>query len=221
MAAFDEETVHAERRLCENLSAAGAPMATDVINEGRSGANQAFADLSAGRTVQRRRPDIVAGSTITGSAENELDDATPLHKALASIVDGDRVDALSANLAQLGRWADMRCVADLRDPSANHEWLWMMGNARADPVPPCDYSLCIRLRLGSQITDGPRICGSCGDAVLDGACVHATCCALGKSTSGHNAVRDAILDGVHLADPTAYAEVSSLIPSRPTLPLPL
>ena len=108
-------------------------------------------------------------------------------------------------------------MADLRDPSVNHEWLWTVGSAQGEVVPPCDYSLCVRLRLGACIADGPQICNCCGDAVIDSKAIHSSCCALGKSTAGHNAVRDAILDAVHLADPAAHAEASGLIPSRPTL----
>jgi hypothetical protein len=108
-------------------------------------------------------------------------------------------------------------VADLRDPSVNHEWLWTVGSVQGEVVPPCDYSLCVRLRLGACITDGPQICSCCGDAVIDSKAIHSSCCALCKSTAGHNAVCDAVLDAVHLADPIAYAEAAGLIPSRPTL----
>ena len=72
------------------------------------------------------------------------------------------------------------------------------------------------LRFGAGFALEPLQCRVCG-GTLDPQGTHATCCALGGSTRGHNDVRDAVLDLARLADATAEKEVLGLLDTAPGL----
>ena len=50
---------------------------------------------------------------------------------------------------------------------------------------------------------------------LDSAGRHASCCALGEATVGHNALRDSLFEFASAADPATEWEPEDLVPSRP------
>ena len=150
-------------------------------------------------------------------AERDLEDASPLQKALSAVIDDERLDSIFDRIGAEGRHDDDLRLRDLQDPSVSHEWLWALNPAHGDVIPRADYVTCVRLRLGATIIDDPMLCSYCNDALLGSSCVHASCCALGKSTKGHNDIRDGLMSLVHLADPSADIEVGDLIPSRPGL----
>ena len=74
----------------------------------------------------------------------------------------------------------------------------------------------VRLRLGASHAAEPQLCQQCG-AVLAPTAYHASCCAPGASTEGHNDVRDALLDLAKVADATSEPEVLGLFASAPDL----
>ena len=58
-------------------------------------------------------------------------------------------------------------------------------------------------------------CAACGCRHLDPTGTHATCCAKGESTRGHNDIRDTLLECLREVDSTAEKEVPGLAPSDP------
>ena len=71
------------------------------------------------------------------------------------------------------------------------------------------------MRFGAGNPPDGGLCGHCGKVSLDSAGGHATCCAIGESTRGHNAVRDAVFAFAEMADPAAEKEAEDLVPSDP------
>ena len=78
-----------------------------------------------------------------------------------------------------------------------------------------EYVEAVRIRLGAGGPIDGGICSNCGERSLDRAGGHATCCAIGESTRGHNALRDTVFTFAKIADPSAELEPENLIPSRP------
>ena len=140
-----------------------------------------------------------------------------LQHEVARILDDSGADQLEDLLRQQGKWADVRRMAELRDSSVCHEWLWSLNPAHGDCIPQSEFATCVRLRVGADIIDEAMVCPRCCKCSLDPQCTHALCCAPGESTRGHNRVRDSALVLVHAADSSAAAEVPGIIPEAPAL----
>ena len=78
-----------------------------------------------------------------------------------------------------------------------------------------EYVEAVRVRLGAGGPATCKVCSCCGVRTLDRAGAHASCCAPGESTRGHNATRDILYEFASHADPSAAKEPEFLIPSRP------
>ena len=59
----------------------------------------------------------------------------------------------------------------------------------------------VRVRLGAGDLPDVGLCGYCGRRQLDTSGAHASCCAVGEATKGHNAIRDTIFAYAVEADP--------------------
>ena len=64
----------------------------------------------------------------------------------------------------------------------------------------------------------PVPCAACQSRSLDRGAAHATCCALGEATRGHNAVTALVHAAAQSCDCTAEAEVPGLIPGTDLSP---
>eukprot|EP00972_Heterocapsa_arctica_P082080 12096602-Heterocapsa_arctica.AAC.1 len=82
---------------------------------------------------------------------------------------------------------------------------------------PQKWVTSIRIRLGCHFTAAERICGACGNRILDKCCYHATTCAQAESTRGHYLARDALARPFAQADATTECETEGLVPSCPNL----
>ena len=80
-----------------------------------------------------------------------------------------------------------------------------------------EFAEAVRVRLGAGGPTDVGVCGACGQAVLDAGGSHASCCAVGEATRGHNAVRVLLFDFSLSADDATEKEPQGLIPSRPAL----
>ena len=58
----------------------------------------------------------------------------------------------------------------------------------------------------------PITCAACNSGILDTGAAHASCCALGEATRGHNAVSSLIHAAAQQCDHTSEMEVPGLIP---------
>ena len=76
----------------------------------------------------------------------------------------------------------------------------------------------VRLRLGCAGHCEPVPCAACQNGSLDTGAAHATCCALGEATRGHNAVTALVHAAAQFCDCTAEMEVPGLIPGTDLRP---
>ena len=140
-----------------------------------------------------------------------------LQHKLSKILDETVAERLCDEAASAGRRCDAIRLRDLADPSVNHEYLWLMGDAPTGGLSGDDFIIDVRLRLGASQCDDSRLCGSCQRSRLDVQANHAQCCAPGPSNSGHNDVRDSLFDLVRIADSTAETEALGLLCTAPSL----
>jgi hypothetical protein len=111
---------------------------------------------------------------------------------------------------------DKRRLAELADPTVNSEWLWALSPVQPHCLESDAYVAAARMRVGAGFALEPVQCRVCG-GLLGPQGTHATCCAPGGGTRGHNDVRDAVLDLARLADATAEKEVLGLLDTAPGL----
>ena len=81
-----------------------------------------------------------------------------------------------------------------------------------------EYVDSVRFRLGCAGPVEPITCAACNSGILDTGAAHASCCALGEATRGHNAVSSLIHAAAQQCDHTSEMEVPGLIPSTDLRP---
>ena len=161
------------------------------------------------RRTNLSRISAIAGDGLVvpaGAEDNESETESNLQSGLCSIIDERRANDLEALLRQREDWYGKRRLGELRDRTVSHEWLWSLNPCHGPVVPPTQYLIAVRLRLGAPSIDVPMMCPGCGLEKLDRACQHALSCALPEATRGHNNIRDVVLQLANLADPTAATE---------------
>jgi len=139
-----------------------------------------------------------------------------LQAQFSAMVDKCVIEGLSQELLVAGQLPDERRIREVADAGCNHEWLWSLSPHHGPTLQDDEFVEAVRIRLGSGGPIEPVPCRLCG-GVLDGAGSHASCCATGEATRGHNAVRKHVHHLARSADPTAEEEPLGLIPSHPTL----
>ena len=100
-------------------------------------------------------------------------------------------------------------LAELGDSSVDHTWLWRLNPRHGSTV---------RFRLGCAGPAEPITCAACNSGILDTGAAHASCCALGEATRGHNAVSSLIHAAAQQCDHTSEMEVPGLIPGTDLRP---
>ena len=129
-------------------------------------------------------------------------------------------ESLAAGLAQHAtESADLFSLArleDLRHETTDHTWLWNICEQTNTGIHDQEeYVEAVRVRLGCGGLPDPSTCRCCGVAPLDSNGAHASICAIGEATRGHNAIKEIIFDTAHHADPQAELEAKNIVPSRP------
>ena len=102
-------------------------------------------------------------------------------------------------------------MLELGDAEVHHTWMWRLHPHHGAVLEPEESVDSVRLRLGCA---GP--CEPSGS--LDTGATHATCCALGEATRGHNAVTALVHAAAQSCDCTAETEVLGLIPGTDLRP---
>ena len=87
-----------------------------------------------------------------------------------------------------GSWAARMRLAELGDSSVDHTWLWRLNPLHGLILEADEYIDSVRFRLGCAGPVEPITCTACNSGILDTGAAHASCCALGEATRGHNAV---------------------------------
>ena len=143
-------------------------------------------------------------------------DCTGLQGRLCEIADTACLDQILVLYGHEHDSQAARRLRDLRDPATSHTWLWAINRAHGEFLEAYEYGICVRIRLGLILTEALVLCECCG-ADLDVKGIHCLNCAPGRSTHGHNEVRDVILKAALLGDSIACSEPGGLIPSDPLL----
>eukprot|EP00972_Heterocapsa_arctica_P082182 12114306-Heterocapsa_arctica.AAC.1 len=100
---------------------------------------------------------------------------------------------------------DIHRLKDIRDQEyQDHQWI--TAPAEGAVMAPQKWVTSMRIRLGCHFTATERICGACGNRILDKCCYHATTCAQAESTRGHYLTMDALARPFAQADATTECE---------------
>jgi len=192
-------------------------------SDGRIGADVTFEDGPGGAPSSLRQLGSASSGLVQDAgaedAEHPFADnfRTPrVQRALARIVDQVATQGVRDHYEQLEETFDMARLDDLRHPETDHSWMWSLSSQQGIILEDRDeFVEAVRVRLGAGGPPVSTLCTSCGQRTLDRAGAHASCCAPGESTRGHNAVRDVLFEFALHADPSAEKEPEFLIPSRP------
>ena len=117
-----------------------------------------------------------------------------------------------------GSWAARSRLAELSDPNGDHTWLWRLNPRHGPTLDADEYVHSVRFRLGCAGPAEPVTCAACNSGTLDTGAAHASCCALGEATRGHNAVSSLIHAAALQCDHTSEMEVPGLIPGTDLRP---
>ena len=109
-------------------------------------------------------------------------------------------------------------LAELGDSSMDHTWLWRLNPRHGSTLEADEYVDSVRFRLGCAGPAEPTTCAACNSGILDTGAAHASCCALGEATRGHNAVYSLIHAAAQQCDRTSEMEVPGLIPGTDLRP---
>ncbi len=210
VAGLDPARADRARQMCER--AAGLAQARlDAYLDGRR-EDAPGAPVGDGHAGAR----LVSGEVPDDPEHPRAPAALQLQQALARLSDRSAMETLLGELDGAGRSEDVLRIKELQDESVSHEWLWSMGAPPTAGLEADLFVTAVRLRLGASHAAEPQLCQQCG-AVLAPTAYHASCCAPGASTEGHNDVRDALLDLAKVADATSEPEVLGLFASAPDL----
>ena len=117
-----------------------------------------------------------------------------------------------------GSWAARTRLAELGDPNVDQTWLWRLNPRHGSTLDADEYVDSVRFRLGCAGPAEPITCAACNSGILDAGAAHASCCALGEATRGHNAVSSLIHAAAQQCDHTSEMEVPGLIPGTDLRP---
>ena len=87
-----------------------------------------------------------------------------------------------------GSWRAHARLLELGDAEVDRTWMWRLNRHHGAVLEAEEYVDSVRLRLGCTGPCELVPCAACQSGPLDAGAAHATCCALGEATRGHNAV---------------------------------
>ena len=113
-----------------------------------------------------------------------------------------------------GSWAARMRLAELGDSSrGSHVAAGGPISRHGSTLEADEYVDSVRFRLGCAGPAEPTTCAACNSGILDTGAAHASCCALGEATRGHNAVSSRFMQLAQQCDSHApSSEVPGLIP---------
>ena len=238
---YDQRTDEAVAELLRALPASCADDVADAVAAGHVAAAERWArltnvalsredsEMSASQDVAadslRQIGSVAPGLVMDAGAE---DDEHPdyrgaprgpaLQRRLCELVDASVLAELREHFVSAGCSFGTERLADLGHAGTAHTWLWALSPVHGPVIEEeSEFVEAVRVRLGAGGPPDCGPCGCCGSAQLDAAGGHASCCAPGESTRGHNAVRDVVFDFSVAADDATEKEPEDLVPSRPRL----
>ena len=127
-----------------------------------------------------------------------------------------KLAAVESTLEASNDQAGLHLLHDLRSPDTDHSWLWMLATPSGDEVRGQEFCVAVRLRIGADVVEPGTPCKCCG-APMDARGLHASRCAPGDSTRGHNRVANTLHCLASLSDSSSSVEPRGLVASRPAL----
>ena len=216
---YDDRTTAATTKLLSLYSTqALATQAREDILASSTAAQSEWDALATpaegGGQDESQRPDQPCDDESASQEVLGVPRAPGLQRKLCRGLDKGKVNRLVDDLSGRGRHEDVRRIQDLRDEHQDHSWIGSLNPELGPVLSPLEWVTAVRIRQGCNFLVGGRVCGACGEHILDAQATHALCCARGESTRGHNMVRDTLLEafadaGGCRADPvTAHLETS-------------
>ena len=143
---------------------------------------------------------------------------TKIQGVITACIDSGIREGLLQMHESEGSWAARMRLAELGDSSVDHTWLWRLNPRHGLILEADEYIDSVRFRLGCAGPVEPITCAACNSGILDTGSAHASCCALGEATRGHNAVSSLLHAAAQQCDHTAEMEVPGLIPGTDLRP---
>jgi hypothetical protein len=141
-----------------------------------------------------------------------------VQRALAQIIDECPAEGLRLHFEAAGATGafSAKRLSDLADASVDHCWLWGTAAAHGGILDDHEEFIeAVRVRLGTGGPGEATLCQCCGEHVLDPSGRHASTCALGEATRGHNGIKNVLFAYAQIADPQSELEPTHVIASRP------
>ena len=142
--------------------------------------------------------------------------STKVQRALSKLLDECIREGLCEHHRRSGSPLDCERLSDLAHHDTSHSWLWALCAAQGPAIDDdAEFIEAVRVRLGTGGPGDVAVCGLCGQAQLDTAGGHASCCSLGEATVGHDAIRDCVYRYGCEADHATEWEPQDLVSSQP------
>ena len=234
VAQFDQRTDAALARLAASVDSDTANRMLEVVHCEGPEAQCSWDELFAPREDGPARPPAERGSTAAFTMlpddENE-DDEHPHHQAgkgsahiqrkLLAPLDERRIAACLQGMKQRGDAPALARIHDLSHQDADHSWLWSLCPNRGVVLAEDVFLDAVRARMGVGGPREPAECALCGKLPSGCPTAHASCCAGGESTKGHNAMARKLGEEIGGADPALEIEALGLIPGTQLRPADL
>ena len=227
MAEYDARTDEALSRLASTLPTATALDLLAKLDEAYAEYHLSWQNVLSGSepAMQDQPPPAprhARGITPDDGDGDEEHPHSPKRAKIQGVITACLDSGIREGLLQMheseGSWAARMRLAELGDSSVDHTWLWRLNPRHGLILEADEYIDSVRFRLGCAGPVEPITCAACNSGILDTGAAHASCCALGEATRGHNAVSSLLHAAAQQCDHTAEMEVPGLIPGTDLRP---
>ena len=211
MAEYDARTDEALSRLASTLPTATALELLAKLDEAYAESHLSWQNVLSGSEPAMRDQPSSAPRHAQGITpdDGDGDDERPhtrkrtkIQGIITAYIDSGVREGLLQMHEGEGSWA-----AELGDPNVDHTWLWRLNPRHGSTLDADEYVDSVLFRLGCAGPAEPITCAACNSGILDTGAAHASCCALGEATRGHNAASSLIHAAAQQCDHTSEMEV--------------
>ena len=227
MAEYDARTDKALSRLASTLPTATALDLSAKLDEAYAECHLSWQNVLSGSEPAMQDQPPLAPRHARGITpdDGDGDDEHPhsrrrikIQGVITACIDSGVREGLLQMHESEGSWIARMRLAELGDSSVDHTWLWRLNPRHGAVLEADEYIDSVRFRLGCAGPVEPITCAACNSGILDTGAAHASCCALGEATLGHNAVSSLLHAAAQQCDHTAEMEVPGLIPGTDLRP---
>ena len=215
MAEYDARTDEALSRLASTLPTATALDLPAKLDEAYAESHLSWQNVLSGSEPAMRDQPSPAPRHARGITPDDGDGddehphtrkRTKIQGVITAYIDSGVREGLLQMHEGEGSWAARTRLAELGDPNVDHTWLWRLNPRHGSTLDADEYVDSVRFRLGCAGPAEPITCAACNSGILDTGAAHASCCALGEATRGHNAVSSLIHAAAQQCDHTSEME---------------